>query len=691
MALPLYLATTLALLWFWSWKIQPISRGAALALILLPMLFTGRALLTGRVYAPIDLPFQFEPLHSHARELGIGAPHDIRLSDLHTQMIPWQKAVRSALAQGEWPLWNPFTLCGDILAAAAQPAVYDPFHLLGMLIPLPQALTYGASMTFFLAAFFAFAMARKLGCDEVPGLLGAGAYAFCAMLAFYAGWPLGRAWAVFPLILFGTHRVVHERKAGVLLAGLVLVIVAGHPESVLHAVTVGVAYGVFEVIRLRAWRAILPAAGTGVLALALTAIYLLPFIEAVPQTVEYDVRAKIYGVIDYKDVITPAAQALRIRQTFVPFQDADPLSTRAGYLVMALALVAVIARRGAHTWFFLTLAVVGFLVTCGIPPLPHLLHELPLFNIAINERLSFPASLALALLAAMGAQVFVGKRVVPMILLALVLAERAFEDGGTYPTLPQEAFYPPVPPLDSIPRGDGRIAGVGVTFVPNAATLYGLEDVRGYQAMTNRRRAQTYPLWSRQLPVYFNLVEDPSRPFLSFLNVRWILDGTSASENRKALPRAFVPRRIRYERDGAEVLKAMGAATDFADVAWIETPDYEPHDVSNGTGQVIARRDGLAWDLDVTMEHAGWVVISETAWEGWRAYVDGRRVRPLHANHAFLGVHVDGGRHQVRLVYLPESFTRGRAISLSALGVLIAATIARACLRSRSTSSPPPF
>jgi len=32
-------------------------------------------------------------------------------------MIPWNQAVRHALAQGEWPLWNPLILWGDVLAA----------------------------------------------------------------------------------------------------------------------------------------------------------------------------------------------------------------------------------------------------------------------------------------------------------------------------------------------------------------------------------------------------------------------------------------------------------------------------------------------------------------------------------------------------------------------------------------------
>ena len=105
-----------------------------------------------------------EPLNGlRARLRHRETSHNGTLSDLYCQIIPWRSAVRCGVAHGEWPLLNPFMLCGDILAAAAQPAPYDPFNLLALLIPLAPGLTFGAAMTFFLAGFCAFAFARALG------------------------------------------------------------------------------------------------------------------------------------------------------------------------------------------------------------------------------------------------------------------------------------------------------------------------------------------------------------------------------------------------------------------------------------------------------------------------------------------------------------------------------------------------
>jgi uncharacterized membrane protein YfhO len=98
---------------------------------------------------------------------------------------------------------------------------------------------------------------------------------------------------------------------------------------------------------------------------------------------------------------------------------------------------------------------------------------------------------------------------------------------------------------------------------------------------------------------------------------------------------------------------------------------------------VITHRAKLGYDLDATMQHAGWVIISETAWRGWRAYIDGRRVQYRIANHAFIGVHVPEGHHRVRLIFIPEAFTRGRAISFGTLALLAISALTRAAIRAR--------
>jgi hypothetical protein len=405
----------------------------------------------------------------------------------------------------------------------------------------------------------------------------------------------------------------------------------------------------------------------------------------------------------------------------------------------------------APRWFFVGLALVCLCAAFDAPPVSNILHKLPLFNMALNERLAFAASCALSILAgltvdalAVGGRKRVGivagviaialalgtyaswaheikigvdpnvirinalaellpliaiailfaartpLRIALPIVLILILGQRVVEDGSIYPSLPQHVFYPKIPLIRAIPTGSKepfRVAGEHFVLIPDSAAIYQLEDPRGYEAMTFARLVDTYPVWSIPQPVSFNAIGD-LQPFLSFLNVKYaivpmpvavtegwreVMKDRSAKlfENTRVLPRAFVPRRIRYERDGVLVLKGMKTAKDFSDMAWIEVPELKPHEIANGPGTLTIHRNGFGLDIDATMAADGWVVASQSAWKGWRAYIDGRRVQMRFANHAFLGIFVPAGRHHVKLQYLPESFTRGRAISFATLGLLI--------------------
>src|SRR5215210_1728507 len=99
-AILLYMPVAIALIALWHRFLQPVRTAAAIVLVLLPLCFTGHALLTGRVYGPIDLPYMSEPLSDYTQEHGLEKRpngqtkiHNGTISDLYMQLIPWQAAV----------------------------------------------------------------------------------------------------------------------------------------------------------------------------------------------------------------------------------------------------------------------------------------------------------------------------------------------------------------------------------------------------------------------------------------------------------------------------------------------------------------------------------------------------------------------------------------------------------------------
>ncbi len=748
----LYITTAAILLGLAHRHVTPLTRGSALALVLLPLCFTGRAVVTDRIYAPVEMAYIAQPLRDHAPALGISGPHNGTLSDVAFQMLPWREATRRALASGEWPLLNRFELCGDVLAGAAQPAVYNPFTLIACLLPAPLSFTYTGVITFFLAGLGAFLFARELGCSSEASMLAAVGWMFSGPIALQLLWPQGFAWTLLPLVLLATHRIVRapdRQSVGLLTIVLSIEVLAGHPETLLHVTAIGVVYGLCELFRTGFPRnAMVAAIASGLLALGLTAIYLLPFLDAVSQTRDYAMRTQVYAHIPLP---VPAGYVhdVLLGDSFPWLRSARrglPEDVAAGSIVVALAVYSVMFVRARRTWFFVALFVVSLLVGAKAWPLAHLLHSTPLFSQSLNERMATAAALSLSMLAAFaidrlvpprlaGACVAVlvlygvvavtiptpqagltrlyadliplaiaagllftriPSRVMIVSLFALLLTQRIVADGSLVPVNDPRITYPRVAlfrPLDRV-REPFRVAGTGSALLPNTATMYGFEDVRGHTPMTFGPMLETFPLWSTTGAGQFHSIPDLTRPILSMMNLRFAVTDVSEPipsgwrevshelqsrlvENERVLPRAFVPRNVRIGTSPQDEVSEMAAQSDFSDRAWLQI-DERPHDRVNGSGTLSVTRQANGLRIDVRKVGDGFIVISESAWRGWRAWVDGRRVTAHRANHAFLAVFVPNGRHTVRLRYLPESFVIGRAITfLTLASVCVAAGFSR--------------
>ncbi|HVE70512.1 MAG TPA: YfhO family protein [Thermoanaerobaculia bacterium] len=758
MPLLVYTLAALLILFLAHRLVTPLSRGARAFLFALPFLFVGHALVTNRVYAPIDKTYLDIPLSVVKERYGIGDPHNPATADIFAQMIPWRHAVRESVARGEWPLWNPYILSGDILAAAAQPAVYSPFTWLALLMPAPISFTFTAAITFLLAALGAFLLARDLGCRELSASIAAAGFMCASGTTLYVLWPLGLSWALFPLVLLGARRVVHEpgvRSWALLTTAFVLLINAGHPESVLHIVVIGAAYGAVEWLGKRNLRAIGIAVAAGIVALLVSAIFLLPYFEALPQTGEYFFRQLWRGsdrsAKTPQVLLTLASDVfpdLHLRKWTKP--DIGGLageSAAVGSIILALALYAAWRVRSRTTWFFTIASLIMLAAHANWKPVATVIHALPLFDITLNERLAFGVACMLSVLAAIGVEQlrrrgaavtftivfallafgtwFIAKNFViergprdwgaytslaellflgiaalalllprghAWVLLGCLIAQRGITEYNVHASFPRAAAYPPMKifePMRNV-REPFRIAGTHWALLPATNALYGLEDVRGYEAMTFHPYVKTWELWSTHQPVFFNRTDDLSKPFLSMMNVRFAFlhadrpvppgwrevarEGNAVLiENDHVLPRAFVPRYVTVGMQSEVAVDQMAGVTDFREKGWI-TADVIPYERVNGPGVMTQRGD----TLDVTMESDGWVVVSNSAWKGWRAYVDGQRVAIQRANVAFLGVHVPKGKHTVRLVYWPESFVIGRAITFATLlGIAVFALLRR--------------
>jgi len=71
----------------------------------------------------------------------------------------------------------------------------------------------------------------------------------------------------------------------------------------------------------------------------------------------------------------------------------------------------------------------------------------------------------------------------------------------------------------------------------------------------------------------------------------------------------------------------------------------------------------------------GYLVLGDTFYPGWNAYVDGKKRRVLKTDYILRSVFLEKGDHMVKFVYEPKSFTIGMIITLASMVILIPVSI----------------
>lgn len=87
---------------------------------------------------------------------------------------------------------------------------------------------------------------------------------------------------------------------------------------------------------------------------------------------------------------------------------------------------------------------------------------------------------------------------------------------------------------------------------------------------------------------------------------------------------------------------------------------------ADGT-RVLLHKDDLEFEIDAPS--AGFVVVNEAYYPGWRAFVDGRETSILRANAFVRAIAVREGRHQVQMRFMPVDAKWTRALWLFALAL----------------------
>jgi Bacterial membrane protein YfhO len=256
-----------------------------------------------------------------------------------------------------------------------------------------------------------------------------------------------------------------------------------------------------------------------------------------------------------------------------------------------------------------------------------------------------------------------------------------------------------------------RVVGAGPALFPNTNVFAGVEDIRTHDAV-ERRDYLTFLDATCGYPYeYFKKIQNVDAPALDFLNVRYAVtvpgadspgarwrlayDGPDGRlfENTRALPRAFVPERVRFVAPPpgrlepapdanalfGDSFREIAANADWKTTAWILGGGGS--NTAGGEAVVADYRqetNAIGFTASVTSGQA-WIVLSLVQDGGWTARdAAGRELEIHRANGPFLALRLPAGAHRVRLRYRPPGFEAGLAISGATAALLLSFSILRA-------------
>ena len=221
------------------------------------------------------------------------------LTDPVIQMQPWLDWNRDQLRNSDLPVWNPYNGAGAPHFANFVSAVLSPFSLPRYLLPVVPALLVAAGLKLFVLGIFTYLFLRRVSVSHLGALVGASAFMFAAYNLVWLSWPHPGAAVCLPAGLYFAEVALQAStrlRARLAWAGYAAAVVvsflAGHPETLFFCWAVVLVYVPLRLAfspthRGKRLRKVGAFAVAGVLAVGLSAVQLVPFLEYLTHSTSY--------------------------------------------------------------------------------------------------------------------------------------------------------------------------------------------------------------------------------------------------------------------------------------------------------------------------------------------------------------------------------------------------------------------
>jgi hypothetical protein len=659
--------------------------------------------------------------------------------DFRYVQLPLISFLAEELSHGRFPFWDPYTYCGNPIFANIQASLFHPLVLAGAFLSahtsldsLPQILAWVVALQIAFAGIVTFHLFREMGVRAPSAFAGAIIFetgGYFVSQTEHIGAVMAVAW--MPLAWLSVLRLSRKRSwrwLAILAVSLGMAVLGGFPQATMAVFVSTAVLSLVLVLFKKARMTLVPIVLAGcALGIGLAAIQFIPTSLITHYSVA-KYRADWLGTggglywQSFVSLVSPNHYHLFNLAQFKGPGDLSFLYLYGSLAGLCLVIYSLLYRK--YSSYIPILAVMmlfgAFWMLGDKTPVWRLLFPLLPVSIRIGIHPEYTYAnftLPFAGLAALGLDRLPVKDLARWSIAALIAADLFLVGSGRpmnctsvleEPGLTREAFdgssellqtlrqivnrdFPPAR-IDTMGASINWAECATLTRVPtaNGSSPLGLENPIRLEML-----ALVHPgvRWG-----WYYQVENPNSPVLDIMNVKYLLadsiaanalksnpryrlaaslPGNELYENTEVLPRYFFPsivvrqatddEALRLIRDGAVNLRYT-ALTDepvalpppsVAPTRFVRTIDYQS--------------DSL--ELETQGGGGGFLVLSESFYPGWQAWVDGHPTKIYRTDVAFRGVVVPPGSHRIKMRFQPRIFWVSLGISMITLALVAAMAV----------------
>lgn len=649
-------------------------------------------------------------------------------TDVPSFIFPMQQLAVNFLKSGHPPLWNKYILGGTPLLANFQSSPFSPFNFLYFIFNNLTAWSLEVILQHVLAAIFTYLLLRSWKVSKLGSILGGAVFAFSGFNLIWSEWNGHALSAAFiPLLILVESKWFEKGKViwGILLTlTFALQIFSGYPQVVLYTIiTLGIVW--FFKIRkdFKFWIRSLLFILFIVLGIGIAAPQILPGAELLKYSQrKVEPHPFDWAFLPLRKTITFVAPDFFGNHSTYNYWGPQDYTSNTGFVGVVAGILALFSslqiKKKKEVLFLLTITLTALVLAYPTPISIFLWksdflgfnaasahRSLIIFNMGIaalaavgfdglDKKLEFkykllPFSVLFLLLGGFGIYAFsihqvVGLRnlilpfavfftalfvifVIPkfkFVLVFLSVLELFYFGWKFIPFSPRGIVFPDTPVITFLKSQQKPFRVVADKVIPiNFLMNYGIETLEGYDAVYPENMSSFIAqingsLGSANSIRRYGIIDNYESDLLDLANVKYLViyrkdlanflknkkfklafedKSVAVLENKNALPRAF----MKY-----------GKANSLDEVKYITYKDQESL-------------------LEVDAKDDGTLLVSDTFYPGWKAYIDGKETRISKSKYSFREINIPKGKHEVRMVYHPNSFYLGLKVSSASLLVLV--------------------